>query len=624
MATYTDPFTKEVQNLSPVAPVTPTSYTPGYAPAPVVAPPTSPNPVITGVSSPVIDTRTLISSTPKPGYIQGYDTQQGFAPVYVPKGTYVAGISATGKEMTPDKMSPVPGYTLPNGQAGTQADADRAIALAKANADATAKQKEADLATNPPLTPEQTKQQEILNSLADLAGQSTTALTEKADALKSPELAKLKEEQGFTDQKLGEVIAESEALDASYQKANEQAKQGVFSSALLQGKQQQIYRQYVLAKNELATRANVLRATSLGLQGRIKDAKDTITEAFDAKVAILNSQIANWTAQANAIQPTLTRQEQARLEEVKAKKEKEAQDAKDLSAAQTKAISDLYDAGVQVDSNTALEINKATSVDDVRNVMSKFGTQLARSGQLDIKYKEAQIQNVYSQMQERGGQATQYDPEEILAYARERASTGKSPTGAPKGSFGLIAQIAKELPKPEGSLVDINTGVKSTALSATQEDGILALYDISKKVKELKELDKKRVQGLLPAALGKVFGTEGQGDYIDLRDEIVDLLARARTGAALTSAEEEFYKSQLPGRVGQVGFVFGRNTQSKIDNFDKKINGTLNTRLQGQGTAIYGYSKVKVGDTEYKVGDIISNGEQQARVNPDGTLTIIQ
>lgn len=383
-----DPFSKELninQGGVPNQSVVPVAPTPIPTPAP-------------------IDTRTFISSTTKPGYIKGYDTTQNFAPVFVPKNTYVKGISLTNKGITPANMAPVSGYTLPSGEPGTQTDADKAIALAKANTEAVAKAKEEELAKNPPLTEAQTKNQSILDEMVKLTGEGTSALTERATALQSPEIQALKTEQGITDQKLGEIVAESAALDASYQSANERAKQGVFDPRIIQGKQQQLYRQYTLAKNELATRANVLRATSLGLQGRISDAKQTIQDAFDSKVAIINSNITNWKAQADALAPTLNREETARLEEVKARKEKEREDAKNLSVAQTKAISDLYDAGVAVDSATALEINKAKTANDVQNILTKFAPQLAKAGQSEQKLRDARLANIYSQIAERNEQ----------------------------------------------------------------------------------------------------------------------------------------------------------------------------------------------------------------------------
>ena len=73
---------------------------------------------------------------------------------------------------------------------------------------------------------------------------------------------------------------------------------------------------------------------------------------------------------------------------------------------------------------------------------------------------------------------------------------------------------------------------------------------------------------------------------MDLKSQIVDLLARARTGAVLTEAEEKFYGRLLPGRIGQIGFgLFGVNTQDRIDNF---IN-NLSSDIQNKAAKRMGY-----------------------------------
>jgi hypothetical protein len=224
---------------------------------------------------------------------------------------------------------------------------------------------------------------------------------------------------------------------------------------------------------------------------------------------------------------------------------------------------------------------------------------------------------------------------DVVSYAQQFADTGKLPSVSELKQSGItvsdVTSYAKQLPKANGVLLSQNTGVKPSTLSPTQEDGILALKDISQKIKELKELDKERQKGLLSAGLGKIFGSEDQQRYIDLRGEIVDLLARARTGAALTISEEKFYANQLPGRIAEVGVIpgtgiglFGVDSQSRIDNFDSKITSTLETKLKGQGLVIQGYSKIDVPSLgERTVGEIVNIGDTQYRVLPDGTLTDI-
>ena len=224
---------------------------------------------------------------------------------------------------------------------------------------------------------------------------------------------------------------------------------------------------------------------------------------------------------------------------------------------------------------------------------------------------------------------------DLASYAQQYADTGKLPSVTELKNSNITAShvtsYAKQVPKANGVILSSNTGIKSSAISPAQEDGINALYDIKKKVADLKVLDNERQKGLLSATVGKIFGSDDQQRYMDLRGEIVDLLARARTGAALSTQEEKFYSDQLPGRIGQVGVIpgtgaglFGVNTQERITNFETKIQGTLDTKLSGNGLVIQGYSTINVPAIGKKtVGEIIDIGGTQYRVLADGTLTDI-
>ena len=213
-------------------------------------------------------------------------------------------------------------------------------------------------------------------------------------------------------------------------------------------------------------------------------------------------------------------------------------------------------------------------------------------------------------------------PIDLVAYAQQWASTGKIPTELPKGSFGAVSQFAKEMPKQEGTIIDVNTGVKPD-ISDARIDGLAALYDISKKTEDLKLLQKERIGGVVAGVTGKIFGSAAQQRYIDLRTEIIDLLARARTGAALTIQEEKFYTDQLPGRFTEA-FFLGPSAQKRLDNFATKINGTLDTKLKANSASIVGFSTIKLGEKEYKVGDIIEVNGIKGRVLSDGSIASIQ
>jgi hypothetical protein len=245
----------------------------------------------------------------------------------------------------------------------------------------------------------------------------------------------------------------------------------------------------------------------------------------------------------------------------------------------------------------------------------------SESDKLDVQYKKAQISKIYSDIanDKAKADATSMDPSEIIAYANEYAATGKIPTGLPKGSFGTVAGVAKELPKTQGQILSTATGVAPTG-DATLQTALGSLYSAVDLAKQLKGLDKKRADGLVAGTLGKVFGSDDQQRYLDLRGQIVDLLARARSGAALTPSEEERYSGMLPGRFSESLFL-GPDSEVKIDNFINNITRDVQNKASTQGWAINGFSKVKAGGNEYTVGDVITVNGIQGRINADGTVT---
>jgi deoxycytidylate deaminase len=216
------------------------------------------------------------------------------------------------------------------------------------------------------------------------------------------------------------------------------------------------------------------------------------------------------------------------------------------------------------------------------------------------------------------------DPTDMLAYAQQYASTGQIPTGIKGKAFGDIAQLAKEAPKSEGTLVSKSTGIVDSKIPSTEQQDFTRLATIIKNVERLKELDKKRVGGVVSGSIGKMFGNKDQEAYLMVRKAIVDDMSRMQSGAALQKDEVAFYEDYLPGRFTDQATVFGQKSTDKITNFEKVMKDRLTDRLNTNNLSIYGYSKVKLDDgSEHTVGDIITNAQgQTGRVNPDGTITI--
>ena len=109
-----------------------------------------------------------------------------------------------------------------------------------------------------------------------------------------------------------------------------------------------------------------------------------------------------------------------------------------------------------------------------------------------------------------------------------------------------------------------------------------------------------------------------------MREQISDLLARARTGAAINATEEKRYFDLLPSRFSQP-FFLGADSQVRIDNFISTVTKDLDNKTRTQGLAVYGLSTVEIGGQKYTIGDIVSNEAGQiGRVNPDGSITLVE
>jgi hypothetical protein len=112
--------------------------------------------------------------------------------------------------------------------------------------------------------------------------------------------------------------------------------------------------------------------------------------------------------------------------------------------------------------------------------------------------------------------------------------------------------------------------------------------------------------------------------------EVVDLLSRARSGAALTEDEVATYSAKLPslfstglpgsGAPASFGSSFVGGQQ--LNDLKSSISGKIDTSLAAHGAVMSGYSKVNVGDQKYTVGEIVTNDKgQRGIVNSDGTIT---
>ncbi len=265
-----------------------------------------------------------------------------------------------------------------------------------------------------------------------------------------------------------------------------------------------------------------------------------------------------------------------------------------------------------------LDYKSATFKDDLAKLQS----------QLRDPVQKAQLEKLNMEIAALAGQQ-EGSNDDLMAYASRYAESGTLPNPSELKlsglSVGQVTLFAKQIPKTKGAVVAIQTGTKPTNVSAEAEKDFQKLYNITEMTKRLKELDKKRVGGIISGVTGKVFGSEDQGEYLTLRKAIVDEMSRMQSGAALTPEEIAVYNDYLPGRYSE-SFGLGRDSYKKITSFETAMNQKLNNRLANNGLSIYGYSTLKVpGDTApYRtVGEIIDVKGVNYRVLPDGTLTDI-
>lgn len=387
-----------------------------------------------------------------------------------------------------------------------------------------------------------------------------------------------------------------------------------------------------------AAEIGMLNSRVLALQGNLFDAKETAAKATDLKYAPIFEELTIRQQQLAVLQPLLDKQEknQATALQRQYDEQKQAlQDAKEKETLINNVM--LHAATTGADNETLSRIQASGSLGEAiknsGNFLSAEFRQKVQQQQFDnnIKLQELNISRAKVAIEQRKQAMDEAAAQglgnaaEITAYAQQYAATGAIPTGMPKGTFGLVSEIAKELPKANGTIVNVNTGIKPAG-DDTKFGAYANVYSVLQLAGQLKELDAKRPRGITGGLMSWANESDSKR-YIQLKDQIVDLLSRARSGAALTVTEERKYNGMLPARFADP-FGIGGNTQNTIDNFIKNVGDDLNSKLATEGWAIYGVSTVKInGDPSgktYKVGEIISNGQQSARVNPDGSLTGVE
>lgn len=393
-----------------------------------------------------------------------------------------------------------------------------------------------------------------------------------------------------------------------------------------------------------AVEIGALTSVQQALQGNIALSQQTAERTVAMEFADEEQEIQNLQVLLQLNSENLSRADKKRAEELSfslQERERQIADAKE----ERKQVLNLSAEAAKngADTSTLTQMSKAKTTEEALSIGGSFLGAEFRQGQaafeaqqkqqqfenslatqkfqLDEKQTDAQIRNINSEIANRGLQGDGIDGANLLAYAQQYATTGQIPTGLPKGTFGLVSEAAKELPQQKGALVSSITGIKDSKLGVAEQDDITRLYNVTENVKRLIELDKERWGGVYAGTLGKVFGSDAQAEYLTKRKAIVDDIQRMQSGAALSETEQNYYLDYLPGRFSN-SLGFGQDSGKKIQNFANEMNLKLENALKTNGLSIYGYSKVKIGDQEYTVGDTIEANGQKGTVLPDGQISV--
>jgi hypothetical protein len=268
----------------------------------------------------------------------------------------------------------------------------------------------------------------------------------------------------------------------------------------------------------------------------------------------------------------------------------------------------------------------ATTPEEIMSIASKNGVV-----SLEDQLKTVQIQEKKADIEKTRAEASLIvgnsgvKADSLNAYANQYSDTGKLPSPAELKQSGLsvgqVTLLAKQAKKPDGALVSTNTGVKSSSLSPAQEDGIVAMSEIVRQtLPSLQEKFPKLYTGLIGGLAGQVFTTQDRQDYLTFRQEFLNKLLKARSGATVTPQEYDRYSNLLPGEFNQSLF-FGSDGSKKLNSLATAMKQTLDNSLKSNQLSIYGYSTVPVGGIDRKVGEILDMNGVKLRVLPDGTLT---
>lgn len=317
MAGILDPKT----SLLTQAPVGTTINESGVVSRPIQQPTLQPQ-TIQAIQSP--DLRSVISDTQKPGYIQGYDTNQNYKPVFVPKGQYVPGISATPKQITTDSLKTGSNVKLPGITDINTSEASSLVAGASQNIASLVEQ------LTPPETNAGKQQQTILDQIAGLTSEQGNMSTDQLAAEEQAGIPQLRTQLASINGDIQTKLAEYKVLETENQN------KPITMNSII-GNERAIL-------NAKASDIGLLQARANALSGNIEAAQQNVDRAIGLKYQTIEARLNTYQAQLNALMPTLNKEEkiQALAQQTLLDKQKqEIADKKQSEKEQTSYLIDL-------------------------------------------------------------------------------------------------------------------------------------------------------------------------------------------------------------------------------------------------------------------------------------------
>jgi hypothetical protein len=308
-----------------------------------------------------------------------------------------------------------------------------------------------------------------------------------------------------------------------------------------------------------------LSAQLQAAQGDLTGAQNTINQAITAKYAPQEAQIQNLKDYLQLNAPELARQDAKALAQQNAMLSAAQKDLAEQKQNDTD-ISNLITnaAGQGAPADLIAKANLAKTPKDAAMVLGQFAGDYLKNQLLKEQISK------------------------VKAEAREQQIKNSSLT-LPMGTQNKILANINAGKVQIGQLVSSATGDIPKNISADKQDGIIALKDLTKKVAQYSELydtmEKQAVfggAGLATGVKSSILPSTVQSQMEGLRGEITDLLARARSGAALTAYETSQYEDKIPGPYN-TSFGIGTQGTEKLKSFASSLNGTLGTKLAGYG-----------------------------------------